>query len=238
VRVRGVLVGRSPRSPHAERRAAGAAEGRLLVDASPELRLQLLREGVKSVSDVWITHPHADHLHGIDDLRAFSGRATVRLWVPEMYRHELRSRFPYIFDPSVALQPGTTKPEFDVRGFREFEAVRVLGADLVPLPLPHGVTTVFGFRAGSLGYLTDAKELVPGTFDALRGIETLVVNALWWGYPHPTHFNVEEAIEAARSIGAKRTYLVHLTHRLRHAELEAKLPAGVSPAYDGLTIDA
>jgi phosphoribosyl 1,2-cyclic phosphate phosphodiesterase len=213
-------------------------EGRLLVDTPPELRVQLLREGVGDLDGVWITHTHADHLHGIDDLRAFSGRRPLTMWVPDLHRHELRSRFPYIFDPSISLQPGTTRPEIDVRVFRALEPVRVLGAEIVPLPVPHGVTTVFGFRAGPIGYVTDGKELPPATLAALKGVRTLVLNALWWGHPHPTHFNIEEAIAAARAVGAETTYLVHMTHQVGHAALERDLPEGVRPAYDGLVIDA
>jgi len=211
--------------------------GRLLVDTPPELRVQLLRERVDVLEGVWITHTHADHLHGIDDLRAFSRHRPLTMWVPEIHQPELRTRFPYIFDPSVAVQPGTTKPEIDVRAFRPLEPVRVLGAEVIPLPVPHGVTTVFGFRAGPLGYVTDGKELPPATLDALTGVRTLVLNALWWGNPHPTHFNVEEAVAAARAVGAERTYLVHMTHRLSHRALEHDLPEGVLPAYDGLAID-
>ncbi|MSR35261.1 MAG: MBL fold metallo-hydrolase [Gemmatimonadetes bacterium] len=227
--------------PHDRRTRSGALlelpEGRLLVDTPPELRMQLLRERVDALDGVWITHTHADHLHGIDDLRAFSARRPLTMWVPEIHQRELRARFPYIFDPTVALQPGTTKPEIEVRTFRPLEPVAVLGMDIVPLPVPHGVTTVFGFRAGPLGYVTDGKRLPPETLAALRGVHTLVLNALWWGDPHPTHFNIEEAIDAARAVGAERTYLVHMTHRVRHEELERALPAGVLPAYDGLTVE-
>ena len=102
---------------------------------------------------------------------------------------------------SVAIQPGTTRPELEVRPFRPLEPVRVLGLDVTPLPVPHGVTTVFGFRVGGLGYVTDGKTLPPGTLEALRGVETLVLNALWWGEPHPTHFNIEEALAAAAAAG-------------------------------------
>ena len=211
--------------------------GRLLIDTPPELRLQLLREAVTRVDGVWITHTHADHLHGIDDLRAFSSQRPLTMWVPSLHAAELRARFPYIFDPTVAIQPGTTKPEIDVRVFRPLEPVGVLGVDVVPLPVPHGVTTVFGFRAGALGYVTDGKSLPPDTLAALRGVRTLVLNALWWGNPHPTHFNVEEALEAARAVGAERTFLVHMTHRIRHAELERALPPEIRPAYDGLSVD-
>ena len=159
------------------------------------------------------------------------------MWVPEVHRAELRARFPYIFDPGVALQPGTTKPEFEVCTFRPLEPMVVLGAEVIPLPVPHGVTTVFGFRAGGLGYVTDGKTLPPATLAALEGVHTLVLNALWWGHPHPTHFNIEEAVAAAEAVGAERTFLVHMTHRVSHRELERELPDGVRPAYDGLTID-
>jgi phosphoribosyl 1,2-cyclic phosphate phosphodiesterase len=211
--------------------------GDLLVDTPPELRVQLLREGVTALGGAWITHTHADHLHGIDDIRPFSTRRPLPLWIPDVHAAELRARFPYIFDPSVPPQPGTSRPEVDERVFRALEPIEVLGAEVIPLPVPHGVTTVFGFRAGPLGYVTDGKRLPPETLAALRGVRTLVLNALWWGDPHPTHFNIEEALAAARAVGAERTFLVHMTHRVRHAELERALPAEVRPAYDGLTVD-
>ena len=88
-----------------------------------------------------------------------------------------------------------------------------------------------------MGYITDAKALDEAALETLAGVDTLVLNALWWGNPHPTHFNVEEALEAAAQVGARQTYLVHLTHRLRHAELQEALPPGVAPAYDGLTVE-
>jgi phosphoribosyl 1,2-cyclic phosphate phosphodiesterase len=103
--------------------------------------------------------------------------------------------------------------------------------------VPHGAVQVYGFRVGGLGYVTDGKCLPDEAMDALRGVDVLVLNALWFGRPHPTHFNVEEAVEAARAVGARRTYLTHLTHRVTHAELLERLPEGVEPAYDGLTIE-
>jgi phosphoribosyl 1,2-cyclic phosphate phosphodiesterase len=212
--------------------------GRLLVDTPPELRLQLLREGVRQVDGVWITHPHADHLHGLDDLRIFTtrNRSTITAWVAAEHRRQIEERFPYIFD-DVRPPKGTTKPEIRVRTLEPGHPVEVLGARLLPLALPHGPLTVYGFRVGELGYVTDAKSLPPEALEALRGVDTLVLNALWWGDPHPTHFNIEEAIEAAREVGARETWLVHLTHRVMHAELEAQLPDGIRPAWDGLALD-
>ena len=113
----------------------------------------------------------------------------------------------------------------------------ILGHRFEPVVVPHGPISVYGFRVGSLGYVTDAKELPEPALETLRGVSVLVLNALWFGRPHPTHFNVEEAVEAARTVGAERTYLVHLTHRVGHQELVDKLPEDVAPAYDGLSIE-
>jgi phosphoribosyl 1,2-cyclic phosphate phosphodiesterase len=115
--------------------------------------------------------------------------------------------------------------------------VEAAGFRMTPLPVPHGPVEVLGFRAGPLGYVTDAKRLPDETVDALRGVRVLVLNALWFGRPHPTHFSVEEAVEAAGAVGAERTYLTHLSHRVSHAELERRLPPSVRPAYDGLEVE-
>jgi phosphoribosyl 1,2-cyclic phosphate phosphodiesterase len=213
--------------------------GRLLVDVPPELRLQLVRAGVDHVDAVWLTHLHADHIHGADDLRIFRFRAKVDmpLLCPEGSHHELLRRFPYVFDEAIQPPPGSTIPRFALRPFRAYEPEEVLGSTVLPVPVPHGPATVYGFRVGSLGYVTDAKTLPPRTLESLKGVEVLVLNALWWGNPHPTHFNVEEAVETAEAVGAERTYLTHMTHRLRHQELLDNLPAGVEPAYDGLTVE-
>ncbi len=207
------------------------------MDTPPELRLQLVREGVDRVHAVWITHLHADHIHGIDDLRIFSLRygEGMTVWVPEGEEAELRGRFPYIFEG--APPPGSSLPEFRLAAYREGVAEEILGERFLPLAVPHGPTTVYGFRVGALGYITDGKRLPPATLEALEGVEVLVLNALWHGDPHPAHFNVEEAVEAARRVGARRTYLTHLTHRLRHEELVEWLPEGIEPAYDGLTVE-
>jgi phosphoribosyl 1,2-cyclic phosphate phosphodiesterase len=213
-------------------------EGRLLVDAPPELRIELVRAGVGRVDAVWITHPHADHIHGIDDLRVFTTRQDTVLPTHVAAEHapEIRRRFSYIFQ-SEAPPPGTTRPRIELLPFTAGEPVSILGAVLQPLAVPHGPMTAYGFRVGSLGYVTDAKSLPQATYERLRGVRTLVLNALWWGNPHPTHFNVEEAVEAAQRVGAERTYLIHLTHRVGHADLEARLPPNIRPAYDGLTLE-
>jgi len=215
------------------------ASGTLLVDTPPELRLQLLSADVDRVDAVWLTHTHADHLHGIDDLRIFSlrNRGSVPIFGAPDALEEVRLRFRYIFDSAIQPPEGTSKPDLELLPFDPSEPIEILEQTFTPLRLPHGPMTVYGFRVGDLGYVTDAKSLEAGVMDALDGVRVLVLNALWWGNPHPTHLNVEEAIEVARSVGAERTYLTHLTHRLRYVELAADLPEGIEPAYDGLTVD-
>ncbi len=214
--------------------------GTLLVDTPPELRLQLLRARVDRVDAVWFTHGHADHVHGIDDLRIFSlrGRRNVPVYVSSRYRDEMEARFRYIFDPDIRPDQGSSKPELQLHEVEETgNGPLILGRRVLPLPVPHGSVTVLGFRVGDLGYVTDAKTLPAETLRRLEGVRLLVLNALWFGRPHPSHFNVEEAVEMAERVGAELTYLTHLTHRTSHDELERRLPSGVRPAWDGLTVE-
>lgn len=214
------------------------AGGRLLVDTPPELRLQLLAAGVDRIDAVWFTHMHADHVHGIDDVRVFTvRRGDMAAYVAREYRTMLERRFDYIFDESVQPPEGSSKPRIRLHDLEEGHGVEILGEVFRPVRVPHGHVHTYGFRVGKLGYVTDAKALPGDALDELEGVSVLVLNALWFGRPHASHFNVEEAVEAARRVGAERTYLTHLTHRVRHAELDERLPAGVYGAYDGLTVE-
>jgi len=132
---------------------------------------------------------------------------------------------------------GSSKPRIVLNTFEPNVPVTILGEDVVPVRVPHGGPMVYGFRVGGLGYVTDAKTLPDDALDVLRGVDVLVLNALWFGRPHGSHFNIEEAIEAAARVGAGTTYLTHLTHRVRHEQLLETLPAGVVPAYDGLAVE-
>lgn len=230
---------RDRRTRHAALLESDDGERRLLIDTPPELRLQLLASRVTRIDAVWFTHDHADHTHGIDDLRAFSARRKQSLpaFADPVTAASLRRKFRYIFDADYRPPEGTTKPEILLHQFDPSAIVDVAGFQLLPLRVPHGDTTVFGFRAGPLGYITDAKVIPDEALTALQGVSVLVLNALWSGNPHPTHFNVEEAVETALELRAERTYLTHMTHRLRHASLAASLPPGIQPAYDGLVID-
>ncbi|MGI8499267.1 MAG: MBL fold metallo-hydrolase [Gemmatimonadaceae bacterium] len=209
----------------------------ILIDTPPELRLQLLAADVHRVDAVLFTHDHADHTHGIDDLRAVSVRSGVAIPVygSRETLDSLRQKFGYIFDDSVRPVPGTSKPEAQARVLAEGERVRVGDVEVLPIAVPHGPASVYAYRIGSLAYVTDAKMLPPAALAALAGARVLVLNALFRS-AHPTHLSLPEAVSIAQRIGAERTFLTHLTHEFGHAELEAELPAGVAPAYDGLTL--
>ena len=225
-----------------DRRTRSAAliesrDRRLLIDTPPELRLQLVTAGVGSVDAVLFTHAHADHVHGIDDLRAVSTRrgAPLDIYGDAGTLEELERRFPYIFD-NVPAAPGTSKPELSARVLEPDGEVEIAGIPVRGLALPHGDRTVLGYRVGPVAYLTDAKSIPPAALTRLAGLEVLVLNALL-PRPHPLHLSIPEAVAAAQQIGARRTFLTHLTHDAPHAELAARLPPGIAPAYDGLVID-
>lgn len=210
---------------------------RLLIDTPPELRLQLVAGGVDDVDAVLFTHEHADHIHGIDDLRSFTQRraAPLPLYGSSTVLDTLRARFPYVVDPHMRPLPGTSKPEGELHHITAGVPFLVKGTSVLPIAVPHGRTAVMAYRVGDIGYVTDAKSLPDEARAALAGVRVLVLNALW-RTEHPTHLSLSEAVRAAQDIGAERTYLTHLTHDNFHADLAAELPPGISPAYDGLVV--
>ena len=210
---------------------------RILIDTPPELRLQLISAGVDHVDAILFTHDHADHIHGIDDIRALSdkGDLPINMYGPPDTMARLSKRFAYIFDDSIRPLPGTSKPEGRAHALVPGKSIRIGDVDVLAVELPHGPVTVYGYRIGRLGYITDAKELPEQALNMFRGVTLLVINALFRA-PHPTHLSISEAVSAAQRVGAKATYLTHLTHRTAHADLERELPAGIAPAYDGLVV--
>ncbi len=210
----------------------------ILIDTPPELRLRLVETGIDRADAVLYTHEHADHVNGIDDLRAFSvqQRRALPCYGSAETLDRIRLGFPYIFDDAVQPLPGTSKPRLTLHPLDAGVPADVAGVTVLPLAFEHGKVRVFGYRIGDLAYITDAKAIAPAERSRLQGLKLLVINALWWR-PHPTHLSIDEAIATARDLGVERTLLTHLTHETGHAELAARLPAGIEPAYDGLVVE-
>ena len=211
---------------------------RLLIDTPPELRLQLVAAGIDDIDAVLYTHEHADHIHGIDDLRAFTIRraTSLPLYGEVATLNTLRARFPYIMDEQFRPLPGTTRPEGTMVPIQPGEPFTVKDTSVLPIAVPHGRASVVGYRVGDVAYITDAKMLPGSARAALVGVRVLVLNALL-RHSHPTHLSIAEAVAVAQEIGAERTFLTHLTHDTAHAALAAELPDGISPAYDGLVVN-
>ena len=210
----------------------------LLIDTPPELRLQLLAARVRMVDGVLFTHTHADHIAGIDDLRAFSDRkgGDLPLYGSVETVATLRTGHRYIFDDSIKALPGTTKPQLSLHEISAGKRQRIGGIEVLPLAFPHGHATVYGFRFGDMAYITDVKEVPPAARAELKGLKLLVLNALRYK-PHPTHLSIDDALAVVQDLAPERTLFTHLTHDTGHAALAAALPKGVEPGYDGLSVE-
>lgn len=206
----------------------------ILVDTSPDLRQQALTYGIGRIDAVLFTHSHADHILGLDDVRRFNGlqREPIPCYADARTIADIRRTFAYIFSPDTPRGGGI--PDI---GLAEIGGVFTLGgADIVPVPIMHGTRPILGFRIGSFAYLTDCSAIPEPSWPLLKGVRTLILDALR-RKPHSTHFSVAEAVDAASRIGAVRTYFTHISHDLQHAETCAALPPGVELAYDGLVLD-
>jgi phosphoribosyl 1,2-cyclic phosphate phosphodiesterase len=202
------------------------------VDTSTDLRQQALREGLDKVDAVLFTHPHADHVNGIDDLRGFYflHKEVIPCYASPETFEILSAGFRYIFFEfngsgySPLLSPHVISGPFEL-----------FGLTITPVPLEHGKGTALGFRIGKFAYLTDCSALPDSSLLLLEGLNVLVIDGLRWT-PHPFHFNIEAAIAAVEPIKPARVVLTHLTHEVSHSE-QAKLPPGFEFAYDGMVFD-
>lgn len=206
-------------------------KGNLLIDCPPELRIQLLREGIKMIHAVIITHSHADHVMGMDDLRAFCmlTKRSMPVYTTPEYQADIRRIFKYAFDEF----PTGEVPRFDL--FDAPSHFKVCGLSPQILTLKHGPVPVLGLRVNDFAYLTDVSEIPEDEMPKLTGLDVLMLDAVRYK-PHPNHFHLEKALQVADRIGARTTFFIHLSHDFDHDKTEASLPPGVHLAYDGLRI--
>ena len=215
---------------------ADAGDVHLQIDAGPDFRAQALRADLAAVDALLVTHEHFDHVTGLDDLRPFffHQRSPVPVYTSEGTARALRDMFRYVFDRTY---PGASVLDLHpvsapfVAASRTAPDARVV---VTPLRAPHGRFWVTGFRIGAFGYLTDVSAVPPAARAALAGVDTLVLDGLR-PTPHPTHLTFGEAAEVAADLGARETWLTHVTHDVRYAD--AVLPDGVRLAYDGLVLE-
>jgi phosphoribosyl 1,2-cyclic phosphate phosphodiesterase len=214
----------------------GLPGGNLLIDTSPDLRHQLLREQIGIVHAVLYTHEHADHVFGLDDLRLmqFHLGGPVPLYCEPRVEDRIRKSFDYAFKSAAELHTGAV-PQLVFRRIGP-EPFDVLGATVTPIRLKHGKRLeVLGFRIGNVAYCTDVNAIPPESMDRLAGLDVLIIDALR-PRGHATHFSLKEAIEVAKSLLPKQTYFTHMSHELEHQATNAALPAGMALAFDGLRI--
>jgi phosphoribosyl 1,2-cyclic phosphate phosphodiesterase len=212
-----------------------SGDGRaVLVDTTPDLRSQALQFGVRRVDAVLVTHAHADHIMGLDELRRFNhlNRRPVPVYADGPTLAAIRRTFDYAFAPDAPAGGGV--PDLDLHEIAG--PLDIDGQRIVPVPLRHGRLEILGFRFGGLAYLTDCNAVPPASLPLLRDLDVLVLDALR-RRPHPTHFTLAEAVETARGIGARQTYFTHVAHDLGHAATCAELPPGMALAHDGLVLE-
>ena len=204
-----------------------------LIDTTPDLRTQLLRDPIPRLDFVLFTHSHSDHLMGLDDIRPFNffQRQSIHAYANPMTAKAIRRAFSYIWNDS---QLGGGKPQVELHEIESKFSHE--GVDIIPIPVTHGDWTILGYRVGKFAYITDTNGIPTASMHLLEGVETLALDGLRPAPPHPTHFTIDEAIAAARKIGAKETYLIHLTHDIEHESFEKTLPEGFHLAYDGLQL--
>ncbi len=206
----------------------------IVIDTTPDFRYQMLRAGVKRLDAILITHPHKDHIAGMDDVRAYNyfQQAPVDVYATESTQQVIRNEFPYAF--AEKKYPGV--PEISLQAI-EGKPFEIGGITIHPIQVMHHQMPVLGFRIGDFTYITDANHISPSEHSKITGTRVLVLNALR-REKHISHFNLSEAIDMSRQLGHPQTWLTHISHQLGlHREVEAQLPEGIHLAYDNLELE-
>lgn len=206
----------------------------VVIDTGQDFRQQALREHIREIDAVLYTHPHADHILGMDDLRPLTFHRTgpVPLYADDSTAAVMRRVFEYTFSPTAKYP---TRARVELRALNEQESVEIAGLRFQRVPVLHGEITVGGYRFGSIAYLTDMNGVPDSSLPLLEALDLLIIDALRWNH-HPSHNNVEQALHWIERIQPSRALFTHIAHELGHAATEATLPPHVRLAYDGQRI--
>jgi phosphoribosyl 1,2-cyclic phosphate phosphodiesterase len=209
----------------------------VLIDASPDLREQMLRHDIKTLDAILLTHPHADHILGLDDVRAFTARQDkpLPLYGDEDTLRIVHKNLDYVFGNVTPSAHPWDVPRMESHAL-DGSAIDVEGINVLPVPILHGCRPILAYRIGDFAYATDCSGIPDASMPLLQGLDTLVIGAVKHD-PHPTHFSIGQALEMIAQLSPRRAFLTHISHRLDHAGTEASLPAAVRLAYDGLSVE-
>lgn len=205
---------------------------KLLIDTSIDFRQQMLKNKIDNLDAVLYTHHHVDHINGMDDLRQITQRYDkfIDLFANETTVEEMKISFRYVFNEELIKYKSVPLVNFHVI---KNEMLRIKNVDIIPVECMHGNLKIFGYRINNFAYITDCSAISDNELKKLEGLKVLVINALRIR-PHPTHFNLQEAIEISKRVKPKRTFFTHLTHDILHDKINSTLPKGIELAYDGL----
>jgi phosphoribosyl 1,2-cyclic phosphate phosphodiesterase len=214
-----------------------APHGEMIIDAGPELRLQLVRERATLIRAAIFTHSHADHIMGIDDLRIFGFQLddSVPLYCEEVVEQQIRQTFSYAFSDPTTHAHKYAAPRLRFERITEGQEFSLLGLNIRTIRLKHGELPILGFRIGNVAFCTDVSTIPADSREQLRNLDVLVLNTLRHK-PHPTHLHLDAALNLIRQLQPHQAYLTHMSHELDYDELLKELPPNVAPAYDGLRI--
>ena len=229
-----VCTSTDPRDSRLRPSVVIAYEGRnVLIDTTPDFRTQALRARLDRLDAVIFTHPHADHLMGLDDIRPFNfrQRGQIPIYASPPTMEAIRRCFPYIFD---SVKKDTNIPQIDAR-LIDGAPFDLFGLEFLPIPILHGNQMIYGFRFGAAAYLTDHSEIPESSMGLLRGLDVIFLDALRYK-PHPTHSTVDRSMRTVETLAARRAFFTHICHDLAHERAESLLPPHIRLAYDGLEV--